>query len=139
MPMPHVVNMPQSREVTVHSVKQPETSDVRRRKIRQSCAALPPAPSQNTALRREYLDQPPRDAHQIIVRRNIQQRRNVLRVQPESPCRSALHASDLQRIATLARLALNQKPQILPRDLHRLLRKPGILVDRKSTRLNSSH
>src|SRR5271168_2075841 len=128
MAMAHVVNMTQSREVSIHRVEQPEARNIRRREIRKSGTALPPPSGQNAALRSKDLDEPPRDSHEVVVRGDIQQRRNVLWVQPKGARAGPLNARDLQRIAPFAGLSLNEEPQILPRNLHGFFRQTGIFV-----------
>src|SRR5277367_534940 len=123
MAMPDVVNVAQSREVSVHRVEQPEACDVRCREICETRATLATSAREDAAFRGENLDQSPGDAHQVVVGCDIQQRRNVLRIKAKGARASSLNARDLQRIASLSRLALNQKSQIFSRDLHRFFRQ----------------
>src|SRR6266478_551429 len=128
MAVTHVMNMAEAGKVAIDRVKEPEGRDVRRREIRESCAALTPSASENAALRRQNFHQSPGNPHQVIVCGDIQEWRNVLRIQLEEPSRSPQDARDLKRVAAFPRFSLDEKAQVFPGNLYGPLGEAAILV-----------
>ena len=94
--MAHIVNVAESGEVPVHGVEQPEAGDVRCRKIRQAGASLAAAAREDAAFRGENFDEPPGDAHQVVIGRDIEKRGDVLRIKAEGAGAGSLNPSELQ-------------------------------------------
>src|SRR4051812_42252263 len=101
MSAPRLVDVPQPREEAVDRVEQPEARDVGDAKLREALIFLTPARGKAAALRRQDLDQPTRDRHDILVRTDVDERRHEARIELILARRRFPDACDTQRTRPL--------------------------------------
>src|SRR5579864_758753 len=118
----------ENREVRVDGIEQPEIRNVGRSEVRQTLILLPPRSRKLGAPGRENLDQPAQHSGQVFTGADLEQRRNEAWIQKKRVRLRTLHIGDPQNRAPFAILIFRQQPQILPRNLDRLLAHAGVLV-----------
>src|SRR5262245_23155480 len=79
--------------VCIETVQEPEIRDIRLPEIDKTLVFFPPHSGKIGAFCRDDLKQSTRDGHQVIARRDIEQRRNEVRVQFERSRVRFVHTS----------------------------------------------
>ena len=118
----------ENREVGVDGIEQPEIRNIGRSEVRQALILLPAGTGKLCATGGENLDQSAQHSGQVLTSADLKQRRNKPRVQKKCVRLGTLHIGDTQNRTAFAILVFSQQPQILPRNLDRLLAYTSILV-----------
>ena len=128
MAPPDLEEVPHFREVSVDRVQQPEVRDVGDAELGEVLVLLPPPVGQGAALGREQLHQAPGDRHQVLARRDVDERGDEVRVELVAAGRGPHDPRHGKRRVPLDGFALHQDPEVLARHDQRLFGEARVLI-----------